>query len=420
MKRRVTSTEALYLAVEKSIGSFNMLRVMIGKFTDWEGEIDRIRDHWNAVCLKHPQFLFVLKGNYWVEPKVGLSPGIEVVNEPLDLTRIPRLKPLDYHQSAIRLWVFENGLVFQAAHALTDGMGLQNLIVDFFNELNESGSEPLFNAQMVIETEDSQSIHSSANGWDGDYGAFMTEREFALRYIKKPRGFLPKVDKRFRVQSERPNLSFRKQASWIYHQAEIGQTLSGITEKQLLAKMIVTTSQWMQQIHPNSSVRCMVPVDLRKYEPSLPMDGNLSLPLWLELKGNESVDEVSKDLRNRIKQKEPLYNAERFPMEFVGMGYIKKAIFLCLTRWGHFTKRYPISLIVSFMGKHDPNKYGFDGFRCDTVWSTAVYSGICPMQLNVTFDEKHINLCISYHNQLFTTQQFGELLELLTRPSDVG
>jgi len=42
------------------------------------------------------------------------------------------------------------------------------------------------------------------------------------------------------------------------------------------------------------------------------------------------------------------------------------------------------------------------------------------MQLNVTFDEKHINLCISYHNQLFTAQQFGELFELLTRPSDVG
>jgi hypothetical protein len=419
MKRRVTSTESLYLAVEKSIGTFSMLRVMLGTFSDREGSLALLRKHWNLACEMHPQFRFVLKGNYWVDPSNDHQPDFEVVNEAIELTKIPHLKPLDFHQSAVRLWVFQNGLIFQAAHALTDGMGLQNLIRDFFKIMKVDHANPIFGAESAGNTADQSTLDGDYAQSHGSYGTFINEREFALRHIDKPKGFMPKLDKRFRMQSEHPNQRLRNQASWIYHQGRIEPTLSGITEKELLAKLILTTAKWMQQIHPNTSVRCMVPVDLRKYEPTLKMDGNLSLPLWLELTGDESVHVVSEDLRNRIKRKEPLYNAEGWIMDFVGFRQLRKVFFLLLTRWGHYRKRYALNLIVSFMGKQKSIDYGFDGFDCDTVWSTAVYSGICPMQLNVTFDERHINYCISYHSQLFKPEQMHDLFELFAKPSDL-
>lgn len=420
MKRRVTSTESLYLAVEKSIGTFSMLRVMLGTFSDWEGSLDRLRKQWNLACEMHPHFRFVLKGNYWVDPSNDHQPDFEVVHETIELTKIPHLKPLDFHQSAVRLWVFQNGLVFQAAHALTDGMGLQNLILDFFKIMKEDHANPPFGANAAGNKTRQSTLDAHHVQSEGSYGTFINEREFALRHIDKPRGFVPKLDKRFRLQSQHRRQPLRNQASWIYHQGRIEPTLSGITEKELLSKLILTTAKWMQQIHPNTCVRCMVPVDLRKYEPTLRMDGNLSLPLWLELTGDESVHAVSKDLRNRIKRMEPLYNAEGWIMDLVGFRQLRKTFFLLLTRWGHYRKRYALNLIVSFMGQQKPMDHGFHGFDCETVWSTAVYSGICPMQLNVTFDERHVNYCISYHNQLFTPDQLRNLFELFAKPTPLG
>jgi hypothetical protein len=167
----------------------------------------------------------------------------------------------------------------------------------------------------------------------------------------------------------------------------------------------------MQTHHPNKTIRCMLPVDLRKYDTGSHFDGNLTLPLWLELTGNESAVDLSNEIRHQLKTMQPLHNAERMAFENDLLRGVRNWAFTQLVHWSFRRNRYTLNMVVSFLGRYEKSDYSTGSFQCDTMWSTALFSGISPVQINFIHDDAHIQFHISYLRKQFTELQIEDLFQ---------
>jgi len=101
----------------------------------------------------------------------------------MDISKLPHLPKLRCEESAICLWLLNDGFVFQAAHAITDGAGLTQLIRTFFQVLRSIDTT---NGELsAVET------RTPVNNCDID------ERTFANRFVANFKGFMPRWDKKF-------------------------------------------------------------------------------------------------------------------------------------------------------------------------------------------------------------------------------
>lgn len=396
MRRKITATESLYLSIAETMGSFDIIRAVRGEFVTKERDLYSIEQAWNQASYMHPHFRQVLLHRHWVDPGEQHLPALSICPEDLDLLKLPHLIPLNCGISAIRLWVFRDGFVFQASHALTDGMGLQRLILAFFQCLKLSENGKLHRAQTTADS-------SNQRIW-------AHEREMAIACGVEPRGFIPRWDKKFQCQRSKNAGGAKGNVQWASKQVSLEDILRGDDPKFLLAKVVVTLSRWMQEIHPNDSVGCMLPVDLRKYLPNPDVDGNASLPLWLSLKGDESVQAVAEDIRARIKAGEPLQHAPRFPLTQRSQQQLRNWAFKQLQYWSFHRGTYALNAIVSFLGHCDIGAHSSDHFQCESVWSSALFSGICPLQLHITHNTQHVQVHLNYQQHLFTEAQVKALL----------
>jgi len=399
MTRTITDTESLYLSIAQRMGSFDIIRAVKGDFVSNTQNLQRMQQSWQRATERLPHFRRILQDDAWVQPQPHHKPSFQHQPTPIDLLQLPHLPPINCKESSVCLWVFQDGLVFQAAHAVTDGTGLHLLILAFFDSLRcaENGDS----------TAGSHATNDTSNSAD------ITERELSLAYGIKPKGFLPRWDKSFTLQQPKGFGTAKDHVVWHYSQYPIDKVLQGHGVKFLLAKIVVVLAQWMQKYHPNKSVNCMIPVDLRKYFPEKNLHGNATLPLWVSLKGSEAVEAVGNDIRSRIKRSEPLQNAERFVLHKRWQQRGRNGLFHWLQHWSFRRQRFALNAIVSFLGKYDAQAYSSHDFRCDTVWSSALFSGISPMQLHVTHSDLHVQFHISYQRQLFTPAQIESLFDAL-------
>ena len=396
MNRKVSDTESLYLSISETVGSFAIIRAVRGNFVTEDRDVHSVEQAWNQASFMHPHFRQVLLHRRWVDPGERHLLALTICPEELDLLKLPHLTPLNCGVSAIRLWVFRDGFVFQASHALTDGMGLQRLILAFFQCLRLSENGKLQRAQTTADA--------------GNHQIWAQEREMAIACGAEPRGFMPRWDKKFQWQRPKNAGGAQGNVKWACKQIALNDILRGDDPKWLLAKVVVTLARWMQEIHPNDTVRCMLPVDLRKYLPNPNVDGNASLPLWLLLKGDEPVQTVAEDIRARIKAGEPLQHATRFPLTQRWQQQCRNWAFKQLQNWSFHRGTYALNAIVSFLGHCDIGAHSSNHFQCDSVWSSALFSGICPLQLHVTHDTQHVQIHLSYQQHLFTEVQVDAFL----------
>ena len=404
MERPITSTESLYLAIEASVGSFAMIRAVQGEFYANRCDQEAIQTAWQQSIHAHPHFRSVLRGRSWVDAGETFQPALEVVAARMDLHLLPHLRALDCSMSAICLWLYEDGFVFQASHSLTDGVGIQRLIHTFFDALRSVIRQEQNTARIKVIPVQQQ---------------YIDERSLAKLLGVKPTGFLPRWDKRFQAQVHIAGSSIRDMAAWRSRSIPLAHLVSPGDNKLLLSQILLKTARWMQECHPNKSVRCMLPVDLRKYGENPWVDGNLSLPLWLEITGRESASDLSQDIRSRIKNREPLQQADPIPMNKTWLQNCRNWLFIQLIKWSHRRHRYALNMIVSYLGKYDQESYSYGGFRCDSVWSSALFSGISPLQMHVTHDDQSVYFHISYQRQLFTEAQIENLFKQLKHPTSL-
>ena len=402
MSRSITPTESLYLTIEKSLGPFSILRVIRGSFSDQNSILLTIRGAWDFATRYHPNFRLVLRGNIWVENEKGWHAPINVEHRNIDLGEVPYLTSLDSYESNVRLWVFQDALVFQASHAITDGVGIQRLIERFFDRMKMSFGEDL-----------NLSLKDLSNNSNLNH---CTERQIASKFRIKPRFFIHKIDQYFNRKSIINTEIISNHAAWNYKQIRLENVLHDEGVDKLLPILMLKISHWLRSLHPKNTIRFMLPVDLRKYDNTLEMDGNLSLPLWFDLNGDEGVTELSEDIRFKIKNKVVLRNADPWWLSGKLLSKIRNFVFVQLVNRCSKRDCFPVSVVISFLGKYNVENYHFPGFKCESVWSTALFSGIAPIQIHVTYDEENLQLHLSYYKQYFTQNDISALFTGLSSP----
>jgi len=403
MSRSITPTESLYLMIEKSLGPFSILRVIRGSFSDQDSMLSTIRGAWDFATRYHPNFRLVLRDNIWVENEEGWLAPIKLEHRHIDLGEVPYLTSLDSYESNVRLWVFQDALIFQASHAITDGVGIQRLIDRFFDLMKMS-----FGANVNLSVKDI-SPNSNLN--------HCTERQIANKFRIKPRFFIPQINQYFNRKSTIQTALVPNHAAWDYKQIRLGYVLHEEGIDKLLPILMLKISQWLRTLHPNDTVRFMLPVDLRKYDNTIEMDGNLSLPLWFDLNGDEGVNQLSEDIRYKIKNKVVLRNADSWWLGSKLLSKIRNFVFVQLVKRSSKRDCFPVSVIISFLGKCNVENYHISGFTCESVWSTALFSGIAPIQIHVTYDDENLQLHMSYYKQYFTQSDINGLFTSLSSPA---
>lgn len=397
MRRKVTATESLYLSIEASVGSFSITRAIKGTFLTAKPQISAIKEAWNRTCWIHPHFRRIVRKNHWEDMPSDQHPHFRHQAIEIDIANLPHLPKIHCEESAVCLWLFNDGFVFQVAHSITDGAGLTQLIRTFFRVLRSA--DTTHGELSAMET------LSPVNNCDID------ERTFARRFVANFNGFVLRWDKKFTNQGTENQKSEPLEAHWAHRQLSIHKVLQSQDIKVLLGLIMVRVTQWMQTHHPNKTIRCMLPVDLRKYDTGSHFDGNLTLPLWLELTGNESAVDLSNEIRHQLKTMQPLHNAERMAFENDLLRGVRNWAFTQMVHWSFRRNRYTLNMVVSFLGRYEKSDYSTGSFQCDTMWSTALFSGISPVQINFIHDDAHIQFHISYLRKQFTELQIEDLFQ---------
>ncbi len=132
-----------------------------------------------------------------------------------------------------------------------------------------------------------------------------------------------------------------------------------------------------------------------------------------EFKSFEAAVDLSNEIRQQIKAKKPLHNAERMALKNGLLRSARNWIFSQLVRWSFLRNRYALNMIVSFLGRYEKSAYSSGAFQCDTMWSSALFSGISPVQINVIHDDAHIQFYMSYLRKQFTELQIEDLFQRL-------
>ncbi len=177
------------------------------------------------------------------------------------------------------------------------------------------------------------------------------------------------------------------------------------TQPALAAKIISVISRF--SIH--SSIRVMVPVDLRRHEPSLNSTANLSLPLILDIQSGEPWEDIHQTLiQNLSKNQELAWDGSEWFLSKLPLKWVES-----LTRAGirlqNHRSRYLASAMVSHLGRVDLKAFSFDGFSAQTIYSLPVHSGFipfsivaveCPEQVEITLSSSQGNGLEAEANEL--------------------
>jgi hypothetical protein len=396
MKRKVTATEFLYLSIEKGVGAFSLLRVVKGTFVNRDEVMMDIQRAWDQATRQNPIFRLSLVGKHWVSlPESWVAP-VQVVNNHIDLLKVPKIENLNLSIATIALWVFHDGFVFQVSHAITDGVGLQILIGDFFNLLNDR--------VVVVENSKKSAVP-------------LNERHLAIKLKIKHRWFLPKLDQDYSglnvTMGKYDEQLVRNHADWAQMQIPLNSIIGSTDTKTLLPTLMLRIARWLKKYNNQSKVRFMLPVDLRKYDDNTQTAGNYSLPLWFEIDGDEVPVDFANLLRGKIRNKEALSFADPLWLSLRPLVLLRNFVFLRLVKKSNQKKRYPVSVILTYLGKVKPEENQFVGFRAESIWSTALYSGIAPIQIHITHDEFNVQIHLSYNCRIFTITDVNALFDQL-------
>jgi hypothetical protein len=428
MSRPLTSTEKNYLTMEQLGGKMNILRCIIGRFNDidpfkiedkfnfkQQSEVNRpnsnpyfakvVEDCINRLYLSvenHPNFKLILNKKKWI-PNPNWNKQwvenhlIQRVNDEINPSHTVEFNNLDVTVQGIKLWIYNNGFIFQASHAITDGMGIQNLIKDFFNNQLQSTTQTYF--------------------------SFYTERQFAKKFIDKFKFNIPKSDQFFELNFPKNNNPNNKNhmeqlpklpIEW--HCFKIPK--SKFNDQPTLGTVVSKLFYWIKSNHPQNGTRIMIPVNLRQYETAFNYDGNLSLPIWLEIGQKCTALGVAKKIQNGIAQKYPLMLSTSPWLEKPWTHFFQEKILHYSFKRCHELNQFPASAIISHLGNQDPIDYSLDYFACTDVWSIALHSGFAPIQLHIIKFNNHANIHLSYNTNYFNKGQINQLVESFYQSSN--
>ncbi|MFT4085829.1 MAG: non-ribosomal peptide synthetase, partial [Gordonia sp. (in: high G+C Gram-positive bacteria)] len=126
--------------------------------------------------------------------------------------------------------------------------------------------------------------------------------------------------------------------------------------------------------------RFMVPVDLRRHEPTLRSTANLSLPLFVDVEGGMSWRTVHAQILSQLAQGRELAEMDNGGLARLPGG-VARGILRTANTLGARADRNLVTAIVSHAGRIDPAEVSAPGFTAAQIVALPVHTGLVPVSL---------------------------------------
>jgi Phosphopantetheine attachment site len=163
----------------------------------------------------------------------------------------------------------------------------------------------------------------------------------------------------------------------------------------------------------------LIPVNARRHDLKNESVSNLSLPLYLRTKQEESPENIQANMLTELSENHELGKDN---LEIIGR-YTPKSIlsviFKRLIKTAQATNKYPISGYISDIGRIELPKLSTAKFKAQNVFSLPVFTPLSALCLTICTHENGTRIAFSVHENINITQIKEELIEELT-DSDIN
>ncbi|WP_028476792.1 hypothetical protein [Nocardia sp. CNY236] len=377
-RRKITPTERLYFSTRTVTPPFVMHLVVHGDGTLEPTALHRAVD---VAAAANPGVRLIRDGDDWVDS--GLAPAVRVVpGWSLDYAALENdvvlnspIGPTPEHTTEVLLLTGEQTtVVFRAFHGVMDGMGLRQWVDDVFRALRGKAPvgapDPIGDAELVARV-----------GAPG-----------------KPTVVLPT----FKAPTGRGRQS-PTASRWLLRHRTITATGIGIVAR-VSAVLAAETG---------AKSRFMIPVDLRRHDPTLRSTANLALPLFLDVTPGESWETISSRMRAGLATKRELDQLDNGRLSKLPPSVVRGV--LRTSNWlGARMNRNMVSATVSHMGRIDLTELTVAGWTPTTLRVLPQHSGAMPLLFAMIEARGKLELSVSCRNGAGIEPRLEALLDTIT------
>lgn len=359
--RRVSFNERLYLAADKHEPGFCVQYVIEGvgsiSYTDLQLAVEK-------ASIVNPGSRLILRGFLgWMRwLAYGPIPPVRILTNWTTEEPPPELqRPLPPKTGPTCEVIWAPGeisrIVFRCFHGVMDGRGLFIFAEDVFRALR---NEPLLGALSTLN--------------DTEFATIMAGKQTRKRIKMNCRSPLP------------PSTSYSSDISTKRFRFNNKKNIG------VVAKLAAGLAKFAGRQNKTPS-RIMIPVDVRNYKRDVHSTGNLTYPLFLELKAGEDWQDVHKKILKGLAAKE-IFKQDPFEKLFLWLPLPLVSLNLSImAMYQRFKKRFLYSAIITHMDLSGSALSG-GGFVCTNVFFVPPQSQFVSLGISSVLVDDKTNIVI--------------------------
>lgn len=381
-KRQFTSTEKLYVA--HGLMSPPCVSQIVFEGT---GVLDK--DQWQTAIRRagdaNPGSRLVIKGSlamsHWMDS--GRAPGLREVDGSawsgmnqegsafLDTVLCPFEGPtcevVLVHGDPLRI-------VFRAHHAVMDGRGMMNWIIDMFRTLRE---EPMIG-------------HPST----------MTEYRLARSFQNKGRTPAP------HQYPAITGFTDHKESGFSWQRIHVSGPI-----RDVLPKIALILAREIWSTNPGGLVRLAIPVDMRQRDSRIRSTGNLSNLIYLDVAQNDTLETLSQNIKLQLAEKNDgmLYWADSL-VRYMPLSMIQRSL-KDEVQAKQTSGLYRNSGIISNMGSIPVQYFSGGGFNTTEIFGIPIHMDYLPFFSGVCQTGNQVNFMMGMSNKLASHDRLTAVMQ---------
>lgn len=368
--REVSYNEQLYLDLQDLSNTYAIqFCFSVKKLTNLAGVEEAV----NTVLQKSPGINVYYKNRRYfkAEEPVRIK-KVSVSSDDIFDDDVFRL-PIDYRKKSIEV-LYVTGkekeyLVFQIHHAVLDGMASLVFVQNVMNVL--AGRE-------IIPCESD-----------------MTDIKFVKEH---PSCRIP--------ESKLPNIKIKGSAPVSDYKIKFKVVEVPGYPTPVVAKLSHVLAGFCEKL----PTRIMIPTDVRKHEPGKKYNTNLTLPLFLCVKENDTVQDVYADMLMKLRQKRDLNVANTKYYHYRELPeWMRKSALKFLLNRARKTNRFSVGGLISFLGKVDLADFANPVIEFNDFYSFPIHEPLCPISITVVQYFNKTAVCITYYEGQFSDEWIHSL-----------
>ena len=158
----------------------------------------------------------------------------------------------------------------------------------------------------------------------------------------------------------------------------------------------------------------MVPVSLRKKDESVICSANLVLPIFIEVRKEDSIGDINQRFIQKIKDDEFLNiaNAQLGLLGHLPDGMLKWTLYT-YSQMCRIMGVFSTSGVISYVGNYDLSTFSCPDFACESFFSIPLLTPFSPVSVVAYKNTNAIEISISYNASLFTHVQMQSISDQL-------